>query len=302
MIRELLANEHGLLVQGITGRQGQIETRWMLESGVQVTAGVTPGRSGESVHGVPVYPTVEAAVSNHGNLVSMIYAPPAAAAEAAMEAVAAGVRLVVISAERVPIHGLVRAIALAKHRGARIVGPNSQGIVVPGVSRVGCPGGKDPDSRFRPGPVAVVSRSGGMASEISMLLRQWGLGTSVQLHIGGAPLVGTTLVEAVQMAQADPKTELTVVFGEPSSQLEVHLAEEIDRGRIKLPVIALIAGRFADLLPASLPFGHAPRAGVGHAMTVAEKVRKLEAAGVETVESLAELRATVIRLIGTLSE
>lgn len=298
MIRELLSDAGGLLVQGITGRQGQIETMWMLESGVRVTAGVTPGRSGGSVHGVPVYPSVEAAVAEHHNLVSMVYAPPAAAADAALEAVLAGIQLVVMSAERVPVHGLVRAIEAAQRHGARIVGPNSQGLVVPGVSRVGCPGGIDPDRRFRPGPVGIVSRSGGMASELSMLVREWGLGTSVQLHIGGAPVVGTTLVEAVGLVQADPLTKVTVVFGEPSGRLELDLASELEMGRLKLPIVALIPGRFADRLPASLPFGHAPRAGVGGAASVEEKMARLEAAGAFVVASLDELRSCLRDVIG----
>lgn len=289
------------MVQGITGRQGQIETRWMLESGVHVSAGVTPGRAGAQVHGVPVYDSVAEARSCHGNRVSMIYAPPPAAAQAALEAVEAGVELVVMSAERVPVHGLVRVIAAAQSRGTRVVGPNSQGIVVPGVSRVGCPGGTDPDRRFRPGSVAVVSRSGGMASEISMLLRSWHLGTSVQLHIGGAPLVGTTLTEASEIVQADEATDVIVVFGEPSGEQELDLARAIEDGRVRVPVVALVAGRFADTMPSSLPFGHAPRAGVGGNASVVDKIRALEDAGAAVVSSLAELR-TALQGLGLKAE
>lgn len=290
MIRELLAQPVGLLVQGITGRQGRLETRWMIDSGVRISAGVTPGRGGTEVLGLPVYDTVAEAVRNHGNAVSMIYAPPAMAADAAMEAVLAGLRLVVISAERVPVHRMVRAIEVAKSRGACLIGPNSQGLVVPGVSRVGCPGGMDPDARFKPGDVAVVSRSGGMTTELAALVRAWGWGTSVQVHIGGAPLTGTTLAEAVQLAQQDPATKRTLLFGEPSGFQEEDLATAIESGALRLPVIVLLSGRFADSLPSALPFGHAPRAGTSRVSSVAEKVAKLSAAGALVAYNLRQVR------------
>lgn len=137
-----------------------------------------------------------------------------------------------------------------------------------------------------------------MASELSMLVREWGLGTSVQLHIGGAPLVGTNLVEAVGLVQGDPLTKVTVVFGEPSGRLELDLAGEIESGRLALPVIALVAGRFADRLPASLPFGHAPRAGVGGDATVEGKMARLEAVGASVVTSLDELQRQLVDAVG----
>lgn len=295
-LRSLLASPAGLLVQGITGRQGRMEARWMLDSGTSISAGVTPGRGGTVVHGIPVYDAVAAAVAAHGNVASMVYAPPDAAADAAIEAIEAGVDLVVMSAEHVPVHRMARAIAAAAVHGSVLVGPNSQGVVVPGVGRIGCPGGTDPHERFAPGDVGVVSRSGGIASELSGMLRSWGLGTSIQIHIGGAPMAGLRLVEAVRLVQDDPATTRIVVFGEPSGTQEHELADAVAQGRIEVPVVAMIAGRFADDLPAALPFGHAPRAGTSGVATVAAKIDRLRRAGATVVSEFEEIRRALVAL------
>lgn len=289
-LREFVKHPAGLLVQGITGRQGRMETEWMLNSGTRITGGVTPGRGGSSVHGVPVYDSVFEAVEAHGNVVSMIYAPPVAAPDAAIEALEAGVRLVVMSAENVPIHRMSRAMAVARDRGALLVGPNSQGIVAPGDGRIGCPGGLDPSDRFAVGDVGVVSRSGGMASELSGLFRSWGMGTSVQIHIGGAPVVGLRMLAAVKLVCDDPATRRVVVFGEPSGDQEDELADAVAADAIGVPVMAMIGGRFADTLPAALPFGHAPRAGSGATSTVVGKLERLRASGVRVVVDFEMLR------------
>jgi len=297
-IRNLLGDKAGILVQGITGRQGRLETAWMLESGVHIAAGVTPGKGGQSVEGVPVYDTVLEARRDFPALVAMNYAPRRSAPDAAMEAFAAGISLVVMSAENVPLHRLVLAIELARSRGARLIGPNSQGIVVPGVGRVGCPGGRDPGSRFAAGGVAVVSRSGGMTSELAMLVRQWGYGTSVQMALGGAPIVGTSLTEGISLCQRDPETRLVVAFGEPSGAQESDLAAAITKGEVHLPVVALIGGAAADQLPADVPFGHAPRAGFGLERSVSGKVEALRAAGADVVSDTRGVRNALYRHLG----
>lgn len=284
-IRDLLGDPGGLLVLGITGRQARMETSWMLESGTKVTAGVTPGKGGQSVCDVPVFNSVAEAVAHHPCRVAMNYAPARFAADAAIEALLAGVELVVISAENVPIHRFALAIEVAERVGGRIIGPNSQGIVVPGVGRVGCPGGQDPQERFRPGSVAVVSRSGGMTSELAMLVRMWGWGTSIHLALGGSPLVGTTMVEGLQIAQQDPNTRVAVVFGEPSGDQEFQLADAVRAGTIHIPVVAVIGGRAADRLSPDLPFGHAPRAGNGVEQSVQGKVDSLRDAGVKVADN-----------------
>ncbi|MFC9660027.1 CoA-binding protein [Nocardia sp. NPDC127606] len=295
MIRRLLEAGPGLLVQGITGKQGQLETRWMLDSGVKVAAGVTPGKGGSVVHGVPVFDTVAAAVAATGAQVAMSYAPPQAAADAVVEAAQAGLELIVVSAENVPQHRWLRALEVARAHNCRVIGPNSQGVVVPGVGRIGCPGGDEPWQRFAAGSVGIVSRSGGMASELAMLMRIWGLGTSVQMSIGGTPTVGTTLTEGVELVASDPNTRAVVVFGEPSSSQEVDLAVAVADGRIEVPVIAMVAGRAGDSLPTALPFGHAPRDADG--ATVQEKCAALADAGVLVALSTYDVRVHLAEVI-----
>ncbi|TNC25160.1 succinate--CoA ligase subunit alpha [Amycolatopsis alkalitolerans] len=297
MIRELMSGGPGLLVQGITGRQGTMETAWMLRSGTRISCGVTPGRGGGEVHGVPVYDSVTDAVAATGATVSMNYVPAPLVPDSLVESAEAGIRLTVVSAENVPLHGFLRAAEHARARGMRVVGPNSQGIVVPQVGRWGCPGGDDPWERFAAGSVGVVSRSGGMASEISLYLRQWGMGTSVQLGLGGSPFVATSMVDAVRIVEDDPKTEAVVVFGEPSGHQEYDLAGAIAAGAVRVPVIALIPGRATETLPSTVPFGHAP---MGRLLTdtAAGKLDALHTAGARLAHSLDELRARLIDVLG----
>lgn len=297
-LRELLSAQEGLLILGATGRQARLEIGWLQKSGDRVAAGVTPGRGGHSVEGVPVYDSVEEALRHHRCSIAMDYAPAVAASDAAIEAFEAGIEIVVMSAEGVPLHRLALAIAAARRNRALLIGPNSQGLVIPGVGRVGCPGGSDPESRFGAGQVAVVSRSGGMTSELSMHIKSWGWGTSMQLALGGSPIVGTTLREGVMLAQRDPSTRVAVVFGEPSSRQEYALAEAVESGRVRIPVIAMIAGRAADTLPATLTFGHAPRAGSAGEQSVAGKLAALRAVGVTVATNLEGIRAALEGLVG----
>jgi len=297
-ISAVLADPAGILVQGITGRQGTLETRWMLDSGTHIAAGVTPGKGGQRVHDVPVYDTVHAAVTAHHPKASMIYAPRHIAANAAIEALNAGIRLVVLSAENIPLHDMVRLIDVAQQNDAVVIGPNSQGLLVPGVGRIGAPGGTDVDSRFSPGPVAVVSRSGGMTGEIGYLLRLWGIGSSVQIHLGGAVLAATTLRDGVVLAEREPATQVTVVFGEPSGSHEDDLALALTQGAFNGPVIAMVAGRFADTFPAMLPFGHAPRATDAGATNVAAKEDALSRAGASIARNFTDLRQQINAHLG----
>jgi succinyl-CoA synthetase alpha subunit len=289
MIRGLLETGPGLLVQGITGKQGRLETRWMLDSGVRVAAGVTPGKGGREVHGVPVFDTVAQAVAATGARVAMSYAPPQAAADAVVEAARAGLELVVVRTANNPRHPWLRALEVARRCGCRVIGPMSQGVVVPGVGRIGCPGGDEPWRRFAPGPVGIVSRSGGMASELGMLVRTWGWGTSVHISIGGVPMVGTTLAEGVELVARDPLTRAVLVFGEASGCQEFDLAAAVTEGRIGVPVVAMVVGRAGDSLPDALPFGHAPREADG--ASVQEKIAALRNAGVRVARSTHEVRA-----------
>lgn len=295
-ISALLSDPAGVVIQGITGRQGQMETRWMLDSGTTIAAGVTPGKGGQQIHRVPVYDTVSEAIARHGCRSTMIYAPRHRAANAAIEAIHAGVKLAVISAEDVPAHDLLRLIDNAQRYDALVVGPNSQGLLVPGVGRIGAPGGTDVNERFSAGHVAVVSRSGGMTGEIGHLLHQWGFGTSVQIHLGGAVMPLMTLREGVLLAERETSTTITVVFGEPSSTQEDMLARAMRNGETRHPIVAMIAGRFSDTFPAMLPFGHAPRASGDSATNVAAKMAVLADAGAAIAHNFTELREHVARL------
>lgn len=297
-ISELLSDPAGVVIQGITGRQGQMETRWMLDSGTHIAAGVTPGKGGQQIHGVPVYDTVSEAIATHGCRSTMIYAPRHRAANAAIEAIHAGVKLAVISAEDVPAHDLLRLIDTAQRHDTLVVGPNSQGLLVPGVGRIGAPGGTDVNERFSAGQVAVVSRSGGMTGEIGHLLHQWGFGTSVQIHLGGAVMPLMTLRDGVLFAERETSTTVTVVFGEPSSTQEDMLARAIRNGEIRSPIVAMVAGRFSDTFPAMLPFGHAPRASGDSATNVEAKIAVLADAGAAIAGNFTELRRHVARLTG----
>lgn len=292
-ISELLSG--GVVIQGITGKQGRLETEWMLDSGTQIVAGVTPGKGGTAVCGIPVYNTVREAASHHQLTASMVYAPPQAVGDAADSALEAGVKLVCISAEGVPLHATMRLRETAAQRGSIVIGPNSQGLVLPGITRLGCPGGADPWDRFAPGPVAVVSRSGGLGSDLAYAIRTWGWGTSVQLHIGGSPTPATNLREAVLLAQAEPGTRVVVVLGEPTSGQELELAEAVASGDISVPVVVQIPGRFVDRLPAELPFGHAPRAGLGQAVSVVDKHAALEAGGARVARSFSDIHRLLTR-------
>lgn len=296
MIRNLMSDGRGLLVQGITGRQGTLETGWMLASGTHVSCGVTPGRGGEQVHGVPVFESVAEAVAATGAAVSMCYAPAPLVPDALMEAAEAGIRLTVISAENVPVHGFVRAAERARALGMRIIGPNSQGIVVPGAGRWGCPGGDDPWERFAAGPVAVVSRSGGIASEISLYLRRWGWGTSVQIATGGGLFVGMPLGPAVRLAQEDAATRVVVVFGEPSGPHEYELARMLATEQIAVPVVAMVPGRAAEAFPKTVPFGHAPQGRV-LSDTASGKLAALVNAGAHLARDFGEIHARLDQLL-----
>lgn len=292
-----LLNSTGVVVQGITGRQGRMETEWMLASGTRIAAGVTPGKGGQAVCGVPVYESLHDAVKEHHLAVSMVYAPPQAVVDAVDEALSAGIKLICVSAEGVPLHGMLRVAERAAALGCVVVGPNSQGIVMPGVGRLGCPGGTDPWTRFRPGAVAVVSRSGGLGSDVAFAIGAWGWGTSLQIHIGGSPTPATTLVDAVHLACAEDRTKVVVVLGEPTSGQEVDLADALRSGSVATPVVAMIPGRFVDRLPADLPFGHAPRVGPGQAVPVAEKLAALAAGGARVVDSIGAIQPVIASLL-----
>ena len=225
----LLNKETTFIVQGITGREAVNLTRECLDYGSKVVGGVTPGRKGREVHGVPVFDTVAQAVENHGGPIdgSVVTVPPAFTKDAVLEAIENGIKLIVIVTERIPRRDVAQMVELADMRGARIIGPNCLGLIVPEVCKMGGIGGpaKDAAKAYAPGPVGVMSRSGGMTTEISSSLTQAGLGVSTAVSIGGDAIIGSAYAELMPYFEADEQTQAIVIYTEPGGRMEAQLSE-----------------------------------------------------------------------------
>ncbi len=280
------------IVQGITGREAVNLTRECLDYGSRIVGGVTPGREGREVHGVPVYDSVSRLVAAVGEVPdgSVVTVPPAFARDAVFEAIEAGVKLVVIVTERIPRYDVAQMVELAALRGARIIGPNCLGVIRPGVAKMGGIGGpaRDAEKAYRPGPVGVMSRSGGMTTEISSTLGMAGLGVSTAVSIGGDAIIGSTYAELMPLFEADRQTEAVVIYSEPGGRMEAELARWVSETDSRLPIVAFMAGRFMDAMP-GMSFGHAGTIVEGKADTASEKVARLEAAGIQVAEEIAEI-------------
>jgi succinyl-CoA synthetase alpha subunit len=256
----VLTGEGRVVVQGVTGREARMVVRHMLSYGTPVDAGVTPGKGGETVEGVPVFDTIEQAVEAAGVRfdVAIAYVPPLAALDAAAEAIAAGVRLLLVPTENIPLHDALRLLALAREREVTVVGPNSVGLISPGDRlKVGAIGGDSPERAFVPGRVGVMSRSGGLTAEVGLQLRRAGLGVSTAVSIGGDAMIGTTPAALYRRFADDPDTDAVVYVGEPGTLLEEELAAELVRLGADTPVIAVIPGDFLEDFPLGTAFGHA---------------------------------------------
>jgi succinyl-CoA synthetase alpha subunit len=269
--------ETRVLVQGITGRDGGFHTRHMLDYGTRVVAGVTPGKGGTEVHGVPVFDNVEAAVRATGADASVIYVPPLWAADAICEAADAGIRFIVAITEGIPVQDVMRALPFVRERGARLLGPNCPGLIVPGQCKIGIL----PGNIVTPGPVGLVSRSGTLTYEVVYQLTQAGIGQSTCVGIGGDPLIGTRFVDVLRAFEADPATEAVVLLGEIGGSDEETAAAFV-RESMRKPVVSFIAGRTA---PPGRRMGHAGAIVAGTSGTAADKVKALEAAGVAVAET-----------------
>jgi succinyl-CoA synthetase alpha subunit len=292
------------IVQGITGREAVNLTRECLDygAGAKVVGGVTPGRKGRDVHGVPVFDTVEQAVEHHGAPIdgSVITVPPAFTKDAAIEAIVHGIKLLVIVTERIPRADVARMVEFARLHDARIVGPNCLGIIVPDVIKMGGIGGpaRDAAKAYTPGPVGVISRSGGMTTEMSSTLTAAGLGQSTAVSIGGDAIIGSTYAELMPLFERDGVTEAIVIYTEPGGRMEAELARYMtDESERRLPIVAFMAGRFMDEMP-GMSFGHAGTIVEGREDTATEKIARLEAAGITVAEEIAEIPALVKQRLG----
>jgi succinyl-CoA synthetase alpha subunit len=299
----LLDKDFSFIVQGITGREAVNLTRECLDYGSKVVGGVTPGRKGREVHGVPVFDTVEQAVENHGSPVdgSVVTVPPAFTKDAVFEALEAGMKLIVIVTERIPRGDVAEMVELADSKGARIIGPNCLGLIVPEVCKMGGIGGpaKDAAKAYAPGSVGVMSRSGGMTTEISSSLTAAGLGVSTAISIGGDAIIGSTYAELMPFFEADEQTKAIVIYTEPGGRMEAQLSEWVSDNDSRLPIVAFMAGKFMDDEEMKgMSFGHAGTIVEGAEDTATQKIARLEAAGITVVERIDEIPAAVAERIG----
>ena len=286
----LVHKDFEFIVQGITGREALNFTRECLEYGSKIVGGVTPGRGGREVYGVPVYDTVREITARRKVDGSVITVPLGFAPDAAFEAVDAGIKLIVIITEGIPRRDASAIIEYAAQHGVRVIGPNCLGVIVPDVCRFGSLGGPAVDCRkaFKPGIVGVMSRSGGMTTEICNALSAAGLGESTAISIGGDPVIGSTYAELMPLFEADPDTKAIVIYSEPGGTAEAELARWAQENRSRLPIVAFVAGRFMDDMP-GMSFGHAGTVVEKKVDSPADKIRRMRAAGIAVAEEIGDI-------------
>lgn len=285
----LVDEKSRVVIQGITGREGMARAHLMKDYGTNVVAGVTPGRGGQDVYGVPVYDSVEESWEKQGPIdVSVIFIPAALVKNAALEAIAAGVKLLVIVPDRVPIYDVLEVARAAREAGARFVGPNTLGLLSPGKAVLGMIGGRAQRARewFKPGVLGVSSRSGGMTSAISYYLTRAGIGQSTIIHVGGDAIVGLSHPEVMELFERDDQTRAVAMFGEIGTTQEERVADLIVQGKFTKPLIAYIGGRAAK---SGTRFSHAGAIVEGGRGTYEAKVSRLREAGVHVVDAIADI-------------
>ena len=288
----ILVDENtSVIVQGVTGKQGSFHTQLMLEYGTRVVAGVTPGKGGVEVGGVPVYDTVEEAMQRRSPDASVVFVPAPFAAGAVYEALDAGIKTVVVVTEHIPVKDAIGIVAYAAEVGARVIGPNTPGIITPAAK---CKLGIMPEHVFAEGSVGVVSRSGTLTYEIAAGLTRGGFGQSSCLGVGGDAVVGVGFVEALELFRSDVGTEVVVLVGEIGGSLEELAAEYIVASGFGKPVVAYVAGRFA---PVGKRMGHAGAIVLGDAGSVEGKVEAFRGAGVLVAEKPGDVVELVRRVL-----
>src|SRR5215510_14884603 len=296
----LINKDTTVIIQGITGREAVNLTREGLDYGTKIVGGVTPGRAGRDVYGVPVYDCVRDITAKQRVDGSIVTVPPRFTRDAVFEAIEAGVKLVVVVTERIPRGEVAQMVELAALRGSRIIGPNCLGILSPDEAKMGGLGGPAVNVRraFTKGPIGVMSRSGGMTTEICNTLTAAGLGQSTAVSIGGDAIIGSTYAELMPLFEADPETEGIVIYTEPGGRMEADLARWVTENDSRLPIVAFMAGKFMDEMP-GMSFGHAGTIVEGKADTTAEKIVRLQESGITVADEIAEIPDLVKDRLGS---
>jgi succinyl-CoA synthetase alpha subunit len=283
----IVDEETRVVVQGITGTQGAFHTRLMMEYGTNIVAGVTPGKGGMEIQGIPVLDTVKEAVKQHGANASIIFVPAPFAADAALEAMEANLRVIVAITEHIPIKDSIQFLAYSEQLGATVIGPNTPGVITPGRCKLGIM----PAHIFKEGNVGIASRSGTLTYEIAWELTKNGFGQSTCFGLGGDPIVGLNFVDALRMFEQDTQTKAVVLIGEIGGNAEEQAAEYINVQGYPKPVVAFVAGRTA---PPGKRMGHAGAIVMGRAGTAESKIEAFKKSGVKVADrpsKIAELLA-----------
>jgi len=287
----LVNKDSKIIVQGFTGSEGTFHATQMIEYGTNVVGGVTPGKGGTTHLDRPVFNTVKDAVVEAGADTSIIFVPPAFAADAIMEAADAGIKVIIAITEGIPVADMIYANNYVKERNARLIGPNCPGVITPGEAKVGIM----PGFVFKKGTVGIVSKSGTLTYEAADQVVKQGLGITTAIGIGGDPIIGTTTKEAVELLMNDPETEIIIMIGEIGGQLEADAAKWIKADGNRKPVVGFIAGETA---PAGRTMGHAGAIVGGSDDTAAAKKQIMRENGIHVVDSPAEIGKKVKEVLG----
>ena len=295
----LITKDTTFIIQGITGREAVSMTRECLDYGSKVVGGVTPGRAGRDVYGVPVFDTVRDAMRHTRVDASVVVVPPAFTRDAVLEALDNGIKLIVVVTERIPRYEVAQMVETAQLKGARIIGPNCLGVLSPGEAKIGGLGGRAEDARkaFTKGMVGVMSRSGGMTTEMCNTLSAAGLGQSTAVSIGGDAVIGSTYADLMPLFDAHAETKAIVIYCEPGGRMEAELAAYVVEKKSRLPIIAFMAGRFMDEMP-GMRFGHAGTIVEGKADTTSDKIARLQKAGISVAERIEDIPGLVKQRLG----
>ncbi len=287
-----------IVVQGITGREAVMITKHTLDYGTNIAAGVTPGKKGQDVMGIPVYDTVKQAVERHNVNTSLIVVPPAFALDAVLEAISNGIQVIVVTTENIPQLDVIKMLKAARDHDVKLIGPNTTGVINPGDKiKLGSIGGDNPERCFVPGRVGVISRSGGMTAETSWMVKRAGFGVSTSIGIGGDSLIGTNIVDLLELFEHDPDTDVVITFSEPGTSFEEEAAEFIKNGFFTKPLISYVAGRFTESMPEGTVFGHAGAMISGNTGRPSIKMEKLKESGAylaENYDDIIEVLKTVM--------